>query len=166
MDASIAKPKRTAKFNSNNDVMLASAYVKASLDAVHGTDQDGLTYWIKIRDGFVARGGFPSRTVLSLKARWNKVINAEVAKYIGYLTAALREYKSGWQHAEYTNKAKEDFQRYQGKVCHHKVLYKMLKHEMTKYDIPLDPIDQRVARGLIFLDNITRWQLLHRHFVL
>jgi hypothetical protein len=46
--------------------------------------------------------------VLSLKARWNKVINPEVAKYIGYLTAALREYKSGWQYAEYTNKAKDD----------------------------------------------------------
>ena len=94
MDASIAKPRRTANFNSNDDMMLASAYVQASLDAVHGTDQDAITYWTKIRDGFVARGGIPSRTVLSLKARWNKVINPEVAKYVGYLTAALREYKS------------------------------------------------------------------------
>ena len=88
-----------------------------------------------------------------MKARWNKVINPEVAKYIGYLTAALREYKSGWQYAEYTNKAKDDFQHSQGKVFRHELLYNMLKREMTKYNIPLDTIIQRVARGLNFLDN-------------
>ena len=46
---------------------------------------------------------------MSLKNRFNKVLQAEINKYIGHLHSALREYHSGWSMGDYVAKAKAQF---------------------------------------------------------
>jgi hypothetical protein len=149
----LVKPPRTANFTAEEDLRLASAYVFVSLDAAVGTDQDGNTFWTKIRDSFVNRGGLVARTMQSLKARWNKVINAEIGKYVGHLQGVFREYHSGWAMGDYVTKAKGDFQRTQGKAFKHEVIYNMLRTKMPKYEVEVESIDQRVVRALFLLDS-------------
>ena len=132
---------------------LASAYVFVTTNAAIGTDQDGETYWKKIRDSFIKRGGFATRTLLSLKNRFNKVLQAEVNKYIGYLHSALREFHSGWSMIDYTTKAKTEFQIMQGKVFKHDIVYDILKRSLPKFEISIATIHPRVARALALLDN-------------
>jgi hypothetical protein len=149
----LVKPTRTANFTPEEDLRLASAYVFVSLDPAVGTDQDGNTFWTKIRESFVNRGGLAARTMQSLKARWNKVINAEIGKYVGHLQGVFREYHSGWAMGDYVTKAKSDYQRTQGKAFKHEVLYNMLRTKMPKYEIEVESIDQRVVRALFLLDS-------------
>jgi hypothetical protein len=132
---------------------LASAYVFVTTNAAIGTDQDGETYWKKIRDSFIKRGGFATRTLLSLKNRFNKVLQAEVNKYIGYLHSALREFHSGWSMIDYTTKAKTEFQVKQGKLFKHDIVYDILKRSLPKFEISIATIHPRVARALALLDN-------------
>jgi hypothetical protein len=132
---------------------LASAYVFVTTNAAIGTDQDGETYWKKIRDSFIKRGGFATRTLLSLKNRFNKVLQAKVNKYIGYLHSALREFHSGWSMIDFTTKAKTEFQVKQGKLFKHDIVYDILKRSLPKFEISIATIHPRVARALALLDN-------------
>jgi hypothetical protein len=81
-----------------------------------GPDQDGKTNWKKIRNSFIHRGGFATQTSSSLKKRFNKVLQANVNKFVGYLHVALCEFHSGWSMNDYTMKAKADFPIKQGKI--------------------------------------------------
>ena len=96
------------------DVWLTHAYVLVSTNAAVGTDQSGDTFWMKVKENFVRRGG-DERTQPSLKNRFNRVLQLEVNKYIGYLQGCLREYHSGWVMTDYVNKAKTDFHCKEGK---------------------------------------------------
>lgn len=96
------RAKCQANFRNDEDTKLASAYATVSTDAAVGTgDQDGATFWGKIRENFIRRGGGPERTTNSLQNRFNKFLQCEVQKFIGFLQGALREYLSGWQMADY-----------------------------------------------------------------
>ncbi|KAI2508973.1 No apical meristem-associated C-terminal domain [Fragilaria crotonensis] len=145
--------RQTGNFKIDEDMKLASAYVFVTTNAAIGTDQDGETYWKKIRDSFIKGGGLATRTLLSLKNRFNKVLQAEVNKYVGYLHSALREFHSGWSMIDYTTKAKAEFQTKQGKMFKHDIVYDILKRTLPKYEISLDTIHPRVARALALLDN-------------
>jgi hypothetical protein len=145
--------RSTGNFKIDEDMKLASAYVFVTTNAAIGTDQDGETYWKKIRDSFIKGGGLATRTLLSLKNRFNKVLQAEVNKYVGYLHSALREFHSGWSMIDYTTKAKAEFQTKQGKMFKHDIVYDILKRTLPKYEISLDTIHPRVARALALLDN-------------
>lgn len=97
-------------FKAEEDVFLASAYVVVTTGATVGTDQDAATFWSKICNGFIRRGGNPGRKSVSLlQNRFNKVIQHEVNKYVGILTDVLREYHSGWALTDYTEEARECF---------------------------------------------------------
>ncbi|KAI2493499.1 No apical meristem-associated C-terminal domain [Fragilaria crotonensis] len=109
---------------------LASAHVFVTTNAAVGTDQDGETYWKKIRDNFMQRGGLATRTLLSLKNRFNKVLQAEVNKYVGYLHAALRKYHSGWSMNSDTTKATSEFQTKDGKFFKHNIVYETHTQEV------------------------------------
>ena len=111
----LPKKKPGSNFTASEDVMLASAYVAVMTDAAKGTDQDGNTFWERIKEGFISRGGLKERTRTSLKNRFNKVLQAEVNKYIGILHGVFREYKSGWSMPDYVTEAKGKFQRLTGK---------------------------------------------------
>jgi hypothetical protein len=88
-----------------------------------------------------------------LKNRFNKVLQAEVNKYVGCLHAALREYHSGWSMTDYTTKAKSDFANRQGKMFKHDIVYDILRRSLPKYEISIDTIHPKVARALALLDN-------------
>jgi hypothetical protein len=88
-------------------------------NAAVGTDQDGNTFWQKVRENFMRRGGSPERTIISLQNRFNKGLQFEVQKYIGYLQGALHEFHSGWIMEDYVQEAKKQFQ------CRH-------RHRRTK----------------------------------
>lgn len=143
----------SANFKIVEDIKLASAYVFVTTNAAIGTDQDGNTFWEKIRENFIKRGGVEARTRVSLKNRFNKVLQAEINKYVGYLHSVLREYHSGWVIGDYTAKAKAMFQLKHGKTFKHDVVYSILKKALPKYEIVLASCDARVARALFLLDS-------------
>ena len=144
---------RMGNFKAMEDVLLATAYVTVTRDAAVGTDQDGNTFWNKIRDHFIRRGGLPGRTLVSLKNRFNKVLQAEVNKYIGYLHTVLREYHSGWGVGDYVKKAKTTFLMKLGKPFKHDEVYDVLRKHLPKYEIDLALINSSTARALFLLDS-------------
>ena len=93
-----------ANFKIDEDIKLAPAYVFVTTNAAVGTDQDGGAFWEKIRDSFVKREGSPTRSLLSLKNRFNKVLQSEIKQYIGILHSVLREFHSGWVMTDYVTK--------------------------------------------------------------
>jgi hypothetical protein len=151
--ASSGRTKGQSNFRIEEDTKLANAYAHVSTDAAVGTDQDGATFWGKIRDNFIHRGGGPERTSNSLQNRFNKVLQFEVQKYIGFLQGALREFHSGWQMDDYVLAAKKQFQSKMLKVFKHEVVYNILKRKLPKFELVISSVDARVARALFLLNN-------------
>ena len=123
----MGRARGQANFRVDEDVMLASAYVVVTTNAAVGTDQNGSTFWEKIRANFVQRGGNAGRNACSLQNRFNKVLQCEVQKYIGYLQGALCEYHSGWIMEDYVHEAKNQYRLCQGKVFTHEMVYSVKK---------------------------------------
>jgi hypothetical protein len=113
----------------------------------------GATFWGKIRENFIRRGGGPERTTNSLQNRFNKVLQCEVQKFIGFLQGALREYHSGWQMADYVLEAKKQFMFKMAKTFKHDDVYNILKCSLAKYELVFSSMDSRVARALFLLDS-------------
>jgi hypothetical protein len=85
----------TGNFKINEDMTLRSAYVFVTTNAAIGTVHVSETQWKKICNSFIQRGGFATCTIVLMKNRFNKVLQAEVNKYVDCLPAALREFHSG-----------------------------------------------------------------------
>ncbi|KAI2491343.1 No apical meristem-associated C-terminal domain [Fragilaria crotonensis] len=83
--AGAGRGKGTSNFRVDEDIHLAHAYVFVTTNAAVGTDQDANTFWEKITEIFVRRGGSASRSSVSLKNRFNKVLQFEINKYLGIL---------------------------------------------------------------------------------
>ena len=147
------RAKGASNFRMDEDVHLAHAYVLITTNAAVGTDQDANTFWMKVKENFVRQGGTDARTVMSLKNRFNKVLQFEVNKYVGILHGVLREYKSGWAMNDYVSKAKDVFIDKFGKPFKHEKVYDVLKGSLVKYEIDTSTIDHRVVRALFFIDN-------------
>ena len=64
-------------------------------------------------------GGTTERTGTSLQNRFNKVLQAEINKYIAIQHRVLREYKSGWHMADYDTESKRKFMVLFGKTFKH-----------------------------------------------
>jgi hypothetical protein len=142
-----------SNFKVDEDIKLASSYAFVTTNAAIGTDQDGATFWEKIRVSFVNRGGGAHRTTVSLQNRFNKVLQAEVNKYIGILQSALREYHSGWVMEDYICDAKKRYQLKFGKVFKHDSVHLILKKYLPKYEIVVASCDARVCRALFLLNK-------------
>jgi hypothetical protein len=140
-------------FRNQEDLQLAQAYVKCTTDAATGTDQSSVSFWEKIRVAFTLRGGSPMRSSASLQNRFNKVLQAEVNKYIGIQHSVLREYKSGWQMADYDHEGKRKFFMKFCKSFKHDGVLAILKDKLPKYNIDRSSIDSQVNRALFFIDG-------------
>ena len=151
--AAVTTTPRTGNFKPSEDVLLASAYALVTADASVGTDQDANTFWSKIRDHFVRHGGLALRSVTSLKNRFNKVLQAEVNKYLGNMHTVLREFHSGWSIADYVRKAKNLFLVKNGKQFKHEEVWEVLRKKLPKFEIDLGNIDSRTARAIFLLDS-------------
>ena len=62
---------------------------------------------LRLRCNFVQRGGVSTRSGVSLQNRFNKLLQADVNKFIGYLHSALHEPHSGWVMEDYVSNAKK-----------------------------------------------------------
>ncbi len=81
--------RSTGNFKIDEDMKLACAYVFVTTNAVIGTDQDGETYWKKIRDSFIQRGRLASRNLRSLKNRFNEVLRPMSTSMLAIFTPLL-----------------------------------------------------------------------------
>lgn len=142
-----------SNFKVDEDMKLAASYAFITTNAAIGTDQDGATFWEKIRGNFVKRGGGMHRTTVSLQNRFNKVLQAEVNKYIGFLQSSLREYHSGWVMDDYICDAKKRYQLKFGKIFKHESVHRILKKSLPKYEIVISSCEARVGRALFLMTN-------------
>ncbi|XP_056843059.1 glutathione S-transferase T3-like [Raphanus sativus] len=85
------------KWSTKEDVVLISAWLNTSKDAIVGTDQKAGAFWKRIVDYVNASpqlsGGVP-REWSQCKQRWGR-INEQVCKFVGCYEAAVREQASG-----------------------------------------------------------------------
>ena len=145
--------KGQSNFKGDEDLKLATAYTFVALDAAVGTDQDCSTFWNKIRQHFLKKGGGVERNANSLKNRFNKVLQFEVQKFLGFLHGALREFHSGWNMDDYVTEAKKLFLTRMKKAFKHELVYNILKKDMAKFQLDLKSVDARVVRALFLLDS-------------
>jgi hypothetical protein len=102
------------------------------------------------KTSFIVEGS-RAAVLQTLKNRFNKVLQAEVYKYIGNLHTAFREFRSGWSMADYVAKAKSLFLTKNGKQFKHEQVYLTLQKTMPKFEIVLANIDSLVARAFVSL---------------
>ena len=120
-------------FRAEDDLWLAEAYAAVTVDAAVGTDQNGATFWGKIRDGYIEKGGSAGRTAVSLQNRFNRYLQTDVNKYIGMLTSTFREYHSGWSLQDYYNDAKRRYVCKYLKPFKFEDVWTVLKENLVKF---------------------------------
>ena len=84
--------------------------------------------------------------------RFNKVLQAEVNKYVAFLTDVLREYHSGWALTDYTAEANRMFLIKHGKAFKHEAVYNILK-KLPKYEIDIGVVNAQVSCALLMFDD-------------
>ncbi|XP_062208796.1 glutathione S-transferase T3-like [Phragmites australis] len=89
------KAKRGGNFSEKEDLLLVSAWLEISQDAVQGIDQNRSTYWKRIHDHYHAHRNFDSdRNVSSLSHRW-ALIQEGVNKFCGWYAQIQNRRQSG-----------------------------------------------------------------------
>jgi hypothetical protein len=148
------RAKGMPNFRAEEDAILATAYVFVRTNAAVGTDQNnGATFWEKIRVSFVQRGGTNGRTTGSLQNRFNKTLQMIVNKYIGMLTSSLCEHHIGWALEDYVHDAKRKFIAKFDKPFKHETVYNTLKRSLPKFAINMDSVHPRVKNTILFCEN-------------
>ncbi|XP_020891087.1 glutathione S-transferase T3 [Arabidopsis lyrata subsp. lyrata] len=85
------------KWSPTEDMVLISAWLNTSKDAVIGNEQKGNAFWSRIADYYAASPnlkGVERRETDHIKQRWAK-INDGVCKFVGSYEAALKQQSSG-----------------------------------------------------------------------
>jgi hypothetical protein len=92
-----SKPKgRSKNFNEAEDILLISAYLNISKDAVVGKDQKDGRFWERVEKYFHDNKTFDSdRNWSSLKHRWSSTIHKEMSMFQGFVDAIERKNGSG-----------------------------------------------------------------------
>ncbi|KAM3710627.1 hypothetical protein ACJW30_01G045700 [Castanea mollissima] len=89
------KSQRGSNFTIEEDLLLVSAWLTISLDAVQGNEQKHKTYWRRIWDYFQNKKTFISeRSPTSLMNRWS-TIQLGTDKFCGYLDQVESMHQSG-----------------------------------------------------------------------
>jgi hypothetical protein len=83
-------------FSEEEDEQLCHSYLFVALDAIHGTEQKGETFWSRIKEHFDGCLGdnIVDRSARALPARW-QIVNKAVNKYAGCLSQVERSNASG-----------------------------------------------------------------------
>ena len=75
--------RRTKNFTADEDILLISAYLNISTDAIQGNEQKSVTYWERVHRYFHEHKKFAStRNANSLMKRWS-IIQLAVNKFCG-----------------------------------------------------------------------------------
>ena len=103
---------RGKAWKDEENLALTRAVGTVGHDSINGADQKGSTYWGKVHDAFVQRGGSPDRTHKALKNRWS-VLQAAINLFIGYYSTATSIERSGASDDDYLSFAHELFEKEQ-----------------------------------------------------
>jgi hypothetical protein len=60
----------------------------------------------RFETSFSRKGGGVERTPNFLQNRFNEILSYKTRKFVGFLRASLREYRSGWNMHDYVTEAK------------------------------------------------------------
>ncbi|KAH9095207.1 hypothetical protein LEN26_017900 [Aphanomyces euteiches] len=138
----------TSNWKAHENDALASAYVAVSTDPAVATDQHAGTFWEKVFQHFRSNVPRTTRSASGLQSRWSNPIQKDVNKFVGILSAVLREYHSGWQFGDYVTLAKQMFvEKNNHKQFKFESVYNILKC-LPKYSITVDTLDRNVQRAL------------------
>ena len=87
--------KRGGNFSVDEDLLLISAWLNISMDAVHGTEQNSEKIWAKIWEYFCANNTYgTTRSSSSLLSRWGN-INREISRFAGFMAKIEARNRSG-----------------------------------------------------------------------
>lgn len=90
--------------------VLLTGYFHYSNDGELGTNQKGDTFWGKVHDFLNENSSSGKvRTLVQCKSHWRSM-NKKICMFVGYLSAARREKRSGWNDENYIAKALETYQ--------------------------------------------------------
>ncbi|XP_075633077.1 uncharacterized protein LOC142605542 isoform X3 [Castanea sativa] len=110
MEPTVKKSQRGSNFTIEEDLLLVSAWLTISLDAVQGNEQKHKTYWRRIWDYFQNKKTFISeRSLTSLMKRWS-TIQLGTDKFCGYLDQVESMHQSGLNEHDMISKAKLMYQ--------------------------------------------------------
>ncbi|XP_018435945.1 glutathione S-transferase T3-like [Raphanus sativus] len=104
------------KWTTKEDVVLISAWLNTSKDAIVSTDQKAGAFWKRIVDyvnGSPQLSGAVPREWSQCKQRWGR-INEQVCKFVGCYEAAVREQASGQNENDVMKAAHDIFLNYLG----------------------------------------------------
>ena len=113
--------KRPKNFTTEEDVFLARAYAKATLDPIFGNDQKSSTFWAKVHENFriietneceVEQVGL-KRDAKSLQNRFKRHIQADTQKFVAIKNAHPKE--SGENDERHFNRLLEEYRYKEGK---------------------------------------------------
>ncbi|KAK1578401.1 hypothetical protein Q3G72_029987 [Acer saccharum] len=83
IDKELNQRRRTKNFTTDEDILLISAYLNISIDAIQGNEQKSVTYWERVHRYFHEHKKFPStRNANSLMKRWS-IIQLAVNTFCG-----------------------------------------------------------------------------------
>lgn len=88
------KSQWTKNFSHNEDVLIESAWLNTSNDAISGNEQSSSRFWKRIYDLFMSNGGEIGRTKKSVKHRWQQ-INKQCAMFAGCIKQIDDRHQSG-----------------------------------------------------------------------
>ncbi|KAG9411434.1 hypothetical protein AC1031_017069 [Aphanomyces cochlioides] len=122
-----------SNFRTEEDELLASAYVKSQL-----------THLLEL---IKAVTHFGQKSPNSLANRFNNVLQKDVSKFVGLLSQSLREFHSGWQMQDYVNDAKRKYRETKNTVFKHEGVYKILCC-LPKFEVSRSVIASQVRQAL------------------
>lgn len=106
--STMGKHKRKANFTKDEDILLVSAWLNTSKDAVIGSQQNSSSFWGRISEYIVSNEGDEGRSIPSLKYRWAD-INKQCAKFAGCVVQQEDLNQSGQtQHGRVINDLKNN----------------------------------------------------------
>ncbi|KAL6640451.1 hypothetical protein ACP70R_021574 [Stipagrostis hirtigluma subsp. patula] len=87
--------RRSKNFSVQEDILLVSAWLEISTDAVQGNEQSRTSYWQRIHDYFHEHKDFPSdRNANSLAHRWGVILES-VNRFCGWYAQIENRRQSG-----------------------------------------------------------------------
>ena len=94
-EVEIVTSKRGGNFSVDEDLLLISAWLNISMDAVHGTDQKGERFWMKIWEYFCVNNTYGTRhSNTSLSSRWGN-ISRVTSRFAGFMAKIEIKNRSG-----------------------------------------------------------------------
>ncbi|KAG7625135.1 No apical meristem-associated C-terminal domain, partial [Arabidopsis thaliana x Arabidopsis arenosa] len=132
LEEHVPKVKRERmKWSAKEDMVLVSAWLNTSKDAVIGNEQKANTFWSRIAayyDASPQLNGLRKRMQGNIKQRWAK-INDGVCKFVGSYEAASREKSSGQNDNDVISLAHEIFNNDYGYKFPLEHAWRVLRHD-------------------------------------